>query len=100
MKTSAIKYLVGIVLCEIVLLLSWINIAPDADVSEYESVKAVLESSQTTQQPEFQLASSAIHHSSQYLHIMSVVIVSTSLIVIILSFLIGWQMLKNRDKKS
>jgi hypothetical protein len=96
MKTPAIKYLVGIVLCEVLLLLFWINIASDADVSRFESVKAVLNSSQAS---EFQLASSAIHHSSQNLYLMSAVILSTSLIVIILSFLIGFQVFKNRDKK-
>ena len=99
MKAPAIKYLIGIILCEVVLLLSWINIAADADVSKYESVKAVLNSSQASQQPEFQLASSAIHQSSKNLNFMSVVILSTSLIVVILSCLIGFQVLKNRDKK-
>jgi len=99
MKTPAIKYLVGIVLCEVVLLLSWINIAADADVSKYESIKTILNSSQTSHQPEFFLASSAIHQSSKFLNFISVVIISTSLIVIILSCLIGFQVIKNRDKK-
>jgi len=97
MKTSAIKYLVGIVLCEIILLFFWVNIAPDADVSKFESVKKVLNS--TNQPPEFQLASSAIQHSSQSLSLISIVILLTSSIVIILAFLVGFQVLKNQGKK-
>jgi hypothetical protein len=100
MKKSALKYLVGIVVCEVSLLLYWINIAPDADVSQFDSVKTLLNSSQASQRPETLLASSAIHHASQYIHTMSIIVLSTSLIVIILSFLVGFQVIKNRDNKS
>jgi len=99
MKAPAIKYLAGIIFCEIVLLLSWINLGPDADISKYQSVQTALANIQTTGRPEFLLASAAIRNASDNFSILKMVIVSTSLLVIILSFLIGFPILKNRDQK-
>jgi hypothetical protein len=99
MKKSIVKYLAGIIFCEVLLVLNWIHLAADVDVSNYDSVKKVLSSSQASQPPEFQLASPVIHRSSKFLDIMSVFVLLTSSIVVILSFLIGFEVFKNLDKK-
>ena len=79
-KKSIYKYLLGIVVCEIVLLWAWIQVAPDIDVSGYSSVTSLLDSS-----PNSQVASAAIRHSSQHFKFISMVVFCSAVIAILLT---------------
>ena len=97
MKSTVIKYLVAIIVCEVVLFLNWIHLAADADISKYDSIKKLLDSNAASQNFNVSLAASAIHTSSLNLHIMSVLVCATTFAVTLMSGLVMVKLLKSED---
>ena len=93
------RYILGIVACEVVLLLAWNNLGADASATGYSSVQSLLDSignSQPQDKAYLLLAASAIRGSSRNVHILGTIALVTSLTVIVLSIIIALR-LRSRD---
>ena len=97
MKATIIKYSVAIIICEMAVFFLCLGLGSDADVSGYESVKRLLNSASTSQNPDALLASSAIRNASSNVHIMTIVVLFTSSLVMVLAFLIGYHSFTHKE---
>jgi hypothetical protein len=93
------RYILGILACQVVLLLAWSNLGADASATGYSSVQTLLDSIENTQpqgKAYLLLAKTAIHRSSQNVHILGTIVLVTSLAVIVLSIMIALR-LRSKD---
>ena len=97
------RCILGILACEAVLLLAWINLGSDASAAGYSSVRSLLDwigDSQPQERGYMLLASSAIRGSSRNVEILGGIVLITSLIVIVLSILVAIQMRRSAVQKT
>ena len=98
---SVRRYVLGILACQAILVLAWINLGPDASATGYSSVQSLLDSigdSQPQERAYMLLASSAIRRSSRNVQTLGTIVLVTSLIVMVLSVMIGIQMRRKAHK--
>lgn len=101
-KKSLVKYLIGIAACQILLLLTWLNLGADAEVTRYDSVRALLDSisaQPSTQNPELLLAASAIRSANRNVEMLSFVASPTSLLTLGLAVVATFRLRKCRITK-
>jgi hypothetical protein len=87
MNKSLKAPLIGVIICQIILLCLWTNLYPDADVQRSDAVTNLLNSTNNEVQAKTDvfLARVAIRGSSRDLEMMDVVVIASSLTVIFLS---------------
>ena len=98
---NARRYVYSIAACQVVLLLAWINLGPDADPTRDDSVQTLLRSIGETQPQDkaYQLlASSAIRGSGRNIQMLGTVVLITSVIVILLCVILAIQLRRNDSK--
>ncbi len=104
MSTKSIRRCIfGILGCEAVLLLAWMNLGPDASATGYSSVQSLLDwigDSQPQERGYMLLASSAIRGSSRNVQTLGGIVLITSLIVIVLSIWIAIQVRRSAAQKT
>lgn len=90
------KYLIAIILCELLLITMWFGLAADMDVSRSDSVRALLESSSNVDRAKTDtfLASAAIRNSSRNIDVCTFIVVVNVFLVSGLSILVAIRLRK------
>ena len=81
------KCVLGIIVCQAILLLAWISLAADMRLVNYASVQSLLNAipNQASQHPEFFMAAQAIREASNHIDILNFIILLVSIAVVVLA---------------
>ena len=101
-RSIVLRYVWCIVAVQVIAFLAWVGLYPDARVENYDSVRAALKVIQNgaPNQPEFTMASSAIHSATKNLELLNVVMLIASFSILILSILIWVRVRKMEPSNS